>query len=147
MSEQTSNTIVLKQPPSLFLSQSWFDDVHQLNHQVGDLYLPPTLAQLVVNIDINDNKANTKLHLYQGKLWQNHNDTAVSTITIDKPTLQMLIQKKDPNIALEAFFNGKIRIDGDLSVVLNLKTTTASQEQKQLFKQILSQTTFDPDHF
>lgn len=143
MPEQISNAICLNQSSNPFLSQNWFDYVHKLNHQVGDLYLPPTLVQLIINIDVNDNKANTKLHLYQGKLWQNHNDTANSTISIDKPTLQMLIQKKDPNIALEAFFNGNIHIDGDLSAVLNLKTATASPEQKQLFKQILSQTTFD----
>lgn len=124
-----------------FLSQAWFDDTVILNQKSGDLHLPPSLANLVLNVIVlGDNPI--KFHLKHGKIGQHHVNDAISTISIDNETLTQVITNKDANIALEAFMMGKIRIDGDMSAVIALQSTKPSNEQKTLYKEILSMTQF-----
>lgn len=124
-----------------FLSQAWFDTVNTLNAQAGELNLPPAIANLIINISIEQDNP-TLLHLNAGKVEQGHHTQAVSTIKITKDALDEIIQSKDPNLAVEAFMMGKIRIDGDMSAVMSLQSTKPSPEQKALFKQILAATEF-----
>lgn len=124
-----------------FLSQAWFDTVNTLNAQAGELNLPPAIANLIINVSIEQDNP-TSLHLNAGKVEQGHHAQAVSTIKITKDALDEIIQSKDPNLAVEAFMMGKIRIDGDISAVMSLQSTKPSPEQKALFKQILAATEF-----
>lgn len=124
-----------------FLSQAWFDTVNTLNAQAGELNLPPAIANLIINVSIEQDNP-TSLHLNAGKVEQGHHAQAVSTIKITKDALDEIIQSKDPNLAVEAFMMGKIRIDGDMSAVMSLQSTKPSPEQKALFKQILAATEF-----
>lgn len=124
-----------------FLSQAWFDTVNTLNAQAGELNLPPAIANLIINVSIEQDNP-TLLHLNAGKVEQGHHAQAVSTIKITKDALDEIIQSKDPNLAVEAFMMGKIRIDGDMSAVMSLQSTKPSPEQKALFKQILAATEF-----
>lgn len=124
-----------------FLSQAWFDTVNALNAQAGELNLPPAIANLIINVSIEQDNP-TSLHLNAGKVEQGHHAQAVSTIKITKDALDEIIQSKDPNLAVEAFMMGKIRIDGDISAVMSLQSTKPSPEQKALFKQILAATEF-----
>lgn len=124
-----------------FLSQAWFDTVNALNAQAGELNLPPAIANLIINVSIEQDNP-TPLHLNAGKVEQGHHAQAVSTIKITKDALDEIIQSKDPNLAVEAFMMGKIRIDGDMSAVMSLQSTKPSPEQKALFKQILAATEF-----
>lgn len=124
-----------------FLSQAWFDTVNTLNAQAGELNLPPAIANLIINVSIEQDNP-TPLHLNAGKVEQGHHAQAVSTIKITKDALDEIIQSKDPNLAVEAFMMGKIRIDGDMSAVMSLQSTKPSPEQKALFKQILAATEF-----
>lgn len=124
-----------------FLSQSWFDAVATLNQEAGELNLPPTLANLILNAKITgDNPA--ELHLNAGKIMQGTNHNAASTISIDEATLGRIIETGDVNIAIEAFMMGQIRIDGDMTQVMALQSTKPSQEQKALYKQIKAMTEF-----
>lgn len=124
-----------------FLSQAWFDEVQTLNAKAGDLHLPPSLANLIVNVSITGDDPK-ELHLKAGKLGQHHTNDAVSTINIDSDTLAQVISGKDVNVVLEAFMMGKIRIDGDMSAVMALKSAKPSSEQKALYKEILGVTEF-----
>lgn len=124
-----------------FLSQAWFDSLQILNSNAGELHLPPSLANLIINVNIigDDPK---ELHLYAGKLGQYHTSHAISTINIDSDTLTQIILDKDANIALEAFMMGKIRIDGNMSAVMALQSAKPSPEQKALYQKILNMTEF-----
>lgn len=124
-----------------FLSQAWFDQVHELNAQAGDLNLPPNLASVVLNATITGDAA-AQLHLKQGKIHQGTTSDAISSIVIDDATLSNIITTGDVNQAIEAFMMGKIRIEGDMTQVMALQSAKPSQEQKALFKQILAATEF-----
>ena len=122
-----------------FLTQTWFDEVAKLNDAAGELNLPPTLANIVLNAVITGDTP-TELHLKDGKIAQGKVADAISTISIDTQTLATIITTGDINAAIEAFMMGKIRIDGDMTQVMALQTTKMSPEQKSLYKQIKAMT-------
>ena len=124
-----------------FLSDAWFAKVAELNASAGELHLPPNLAKLIINVNITGDDA-IHLHLKNGFLIKGHDTAATSTINIDSDTLGKIITNNDVDTALEAFMTGKIRIDGDMSQVMALQTAKPSQEQKDLYKQILQATDF-----
>lgn len=124
-----------------FLTQAWFDEVATLNANAGDLHLPPTLANLIINVSITGDEP-ISLHLKDGKIGQHHTANATSTINIDQQTLGDIISQNSADVAIEAFMTGKIRIDGDMSQVLALQSAKPSTEQKALYKQIKQMTEF-----
>lgn len=124
-----------------FLSNTWFNCVHELNMMAGDLPLPPNLQTLIINIRLNDEN-NHHLHLKAGKLWQNSHDHATATLILDCPTLQALIFERRTDAIIDAFMTGKIRVEGDMSALLSLQSAKPSTEQKALYKQILAMTEF-----
>ncbi len=125
-----------------FLTQSWFDAVARLNQEVGELNLPPNLAELTINVTIKSENP-TLLHLQAGKINQHHIQNADATIYIDQDTLNQIIHDNSVDTALEAFMTGKIFIEGDMSKVMALQSARPSQEQKALYKQIKEMTNFN----
>ena len=124
-----------------FLTQSWFDAVARLNQEVGELNLPPNLAELTINVTVKSENS-TLLHLKAGKISQHHIQNADATIYIDQDTLNQIIHDNSVDTALEAFMTGKIFIEGDMSKVMALQSARPSQEQKALYKQIKEMTNF-----
>lgn len=124
-----------------FLSDEWFDKVATLNNEVGELNLPPSLANLKININITGDDV-VNLYLDGGKFTKGLLPDAVSTINIDRQSLLDIIAGNDVNLAIEAFMTGKIRVDGDMSAVMNLQSTKPSPEQKLLYKHIKNMTDF-----
>ena len=125
-----------------FLTQSWFDAVARLNQEVGELNLPPNLAELIINVTVKSENP-TLLHLQAGKINQHHIQNADATIYIDQDTLNQIIHDNSVDTALEAFMTGKIFIEGDMSKVMALQSARPSQEQKALYKQIKEMTNFN----
>ncbi len=125
-----------------FLTQSWFDVVARLNQEVGELNLPPNLAELTINVIVKSENP-TLLHLQAGKINQHHIQNADATIYIDQDTLNQIIHDNSVDTALEAFMTGKIFIEGDMSKVMALQSARPSQEQKALYKQIKEMTNFN----
>ncbi len=125
-----------------FLTQSWFDAVARLNQEVGELNLPPNLAELTINVAVKSENP-TLLHLQAGKINQHHIQNADATIYIDQDTLNQIIHDNSVDTALEAFMTGKIFIEGDMSKVMALQSARPSQEQKALYKQIKEMTNFN----
>lgn len=122
-----------------FLTQDWFDEVAKLNNAAGELNLPPTLANIILNAIVTGEQGG-ELHLKNGKIAQGTISDAISTISIDSQTLATIITTGDINAAIEAFMLGKIRIDGDMTQVMALQTAKMSPEQKALYKQIKAMT-------
>ena len=125
-----------------FLTQSWFDAVARLNQEVGELNLPPNLAELTINVTVKSENP-TLLHLQAGKINQHHIQNADATIYIDQDTLNQIIHDNSVDTALEAFMTGKIFIEGDMSKVVALQSDRPSKEQKALYKQIKEMTNFN----
>lgn len=125
-----------------FLTDDWFATVEQLTQAAGDLNLPPALSGLALNLVVTqaDNSA-TELALDGGKIQKGLSANAKTTLNMDAETLRKVFLEFDMAAAMQAFMTGKIKVQGDMSQLMALQTAKPSQEQKDLFKKVLEQTT------
>ena len=122
-----------------FLTDDWFSTVETLTAQAGNLNLPPALANLAINLVV-DNAGNTELSLDGGAIKKGLSSNAKTTLNMDAETLRKVFLEFDMAAAMQAFMTGKIKVQGDMSQLMALQTAKPSQEQKDLFKKVLEQT-------
>lgn len=123
-----------------FLTDDWFATVEKLTAAVGDLNLPPALANLAINVVVSDSSGSTELALDGGKIVKGVSANAKTTLNMDAETLRKVFLEFDMAAAMQAFMTGKIKVQGDMSQLMALQTAKPSQEQKNLFKQVLEHT-------
>lgn len=126
---------------STFLTDDWFATVESLTAQAGELNLPPVLENLAINLIVTAPQGNTELSLAGGKIKKGLLDQAKTTLNMDAETLRKVFLEFDMTAAMQAFMTGKIKVQGDMSQLMALQTAKPSSEQKQLFKNILANTT------
>jgi putative sterol carrier protein len=124
-----------------FLTDDWFSTVETLTTQAGDLNLPPALTNLAINLVVSDTQGNTELSLDGGAIKKGLSSNAKTTLNMDGETLRKVFLEFDMAAAMQAFMTGKIKVQGDMSQLMALQTAKPSQEQKDLFKKVLEQTT------
>ena len=124
-----------------FLTDDWFSNVENLTAQAGDLNVPPALANLAINLVVTDSQGNTELSLDGGAIKKGLSPNAKTTLNMDGETLRKVFLEFDMAAAMQAFMTGKIKVQGDMSQLMALQTAKPSQEQKDLFKKVLEQTT------
>lgn len=126
---------------AVFLTDAWFEQVEQLGNEAGELNLPPALANMVINLKVSDAEQDIEASFSDGLLHKGLNDSATTTLLLDRDILQSIITDFDMNEIMGAFMGGKIRVEGDMSQLMALQTARPSTEQKELFKNIKSMTT------
>ncbi len=126
---------------AVFLTEEWFNEVEQLGQDAGDLNLPPSLANMVINLKVTDDNETIEANFANGLLNRGLNDEATTTLLLDRATLQSIITDFDMNQVMGAFMSGKIRVEGDMSQLMAVQTARPSSEQKELFKKVRDMTT------
>ena len=126
---------------AVFLTDAWFEQVSQLGNEAGELNLPPALANMIINLKVSDAEQDIEASFSDGLLHKGLNDSATTTLLLDRDTLQSIITDFDMNEIMGAFMGGKIRVEGNMSQLMALQTARVSTEQKELFKRIKSMTT------
>lgn len=121
-----------------FLSQDWFNQVNDLTNKAGDLHLPPAIKNLSINLNVMQGNETVSASFYDGIIHQGTKDGALTTLSLDADTLKAVFLERDINRAMQAFMEGKIRVDGDMGQLMAIQTAKPSDEQKQLFKDILA---------
>ncbi len=124
---------------AIFLTQAWFDEVAQLTAQAGDLNLPPVIKNLTINLKVTDTAdGEVSASFYEGNIHQGLKEGALTTLILDAKTLKAVFLERDMNYAMQAFMEGKIKVEGDMGQLMSIQTATPSAEQKALFKNILA---------
>lgn len=126
---------------AVFLTDAWFEQVEQLGNEAGELNLPPALANMVINLKVSDAEQDIEANYANGLLHKGLNDSATTTLLLDRDTLQSIVTDFDMNQIMGAFMSGDIRVEGDMSQLMALQSARPSSEQKELFRSIKSMTT------
>ncbi|ELA08525.1 hypothetical protein MOMA_08186 [Moraxella macacae 0408225] len=121
-----------------FLTQDWFTQVNDLTTKAGDLKLPPVIKNLSINLNVTGADGNVSASFYDGVIHQGAKDGALTTLSLDDETLRKVFLERDMGYAMQAFMEGKIRVEGDMGQLMSIQTATPSAEQTQLFKDILA---------
>jgi hypothetical protein len=110
-----------------FLSDDWFVEVENLVEKLG-ADAPPQ-ANLMVNLVITETPFGDERQMHmgardgKGEWGVGHRGDAEVTLTTDYTTAKQVFASNDPNAGMQAFMQGKVRVQGDMAKLM------ASQQQ------------------
>lgn len=119
-----------------FLSDEWFTKVDELKQAAGELNVPEAMADIVINVIVTNGDEEKKMHMKGGEFLNGHDDAAPATLTVAKDLARKIFIENDQAAGMQAFMAGEIKLEGDMSKVMALQTTPASDEQKALLAKI-----------
>lgn len=124
-----------------FLSDQWLDAVFALHEEYRDR-VPAPLVKMKLNQEITAapfGDGVVKLHIdsTSGKaiLGRGHLEGAETTISLDYGTAMALMVNQDQQAAIQAFMQGKIKVQGDMSKIM-VPPPPKNDAQKELDQKI-----------
>jgi SCP-2 sterol transfer family len=113
-----------------FLSDEWLVEVRRIvDEHVIDV---PESAQVTLNLTVTgtDDGSDRRIHIavQNGRAdWNTgHLDDADLTLTTDYATARDIFMTADPQAALQAFMEGKVKIQGDLTKLMAAQASGAA---------------------
>ena len=123
-----------------FLSPEWFTKVSELRSAAGPIELPSAIQDSVINVTLTDLDDGKKIHIAAGEFLEDHNDGAEVTIGLTSELLRKLFLEMDTQAGMQAFFAGEIKVEGDVSKLMELQSYEPDEKQKALLDQIIAVT-------
>jgi putative sterol carrier protein len=119
-----------------FLSDEWFKKVDELRAEAGELDVPPNLKSVLINITVTGDEGERKMQLKGGDFIAGHDPAAPTTLTLKGDLAKKIFIERDAQAGMQAFMAGEIKIEGDMSKLMELQMVQPSDKQKQLLKRI-----------
>lgn len=116
-----------------FLSEPWIEAAKAIRDRHRDQLPPPVdsirMNQVVTEVPFGEGVLHTHLLALDGEIELDIGELerADVTITLDYDTARSLLVGTDPPAALEAFLAGKIKVDGDVTKLLELQPVLLGQ--------------------
>jgi hypothetical protein len=114
-------------PAYPFLSDEWLAEVRRIVDE-ADVELPSG-TDVVINLVVTgtpfggDRLLNISVHSGRGDWSAGHQDAADVTLTTDYETAREVFMTGNPQAALQAFMEGKVKIQGDLAKLMAAQAT------------------------
>jgi hypothetical protein len=113
-----------------FLSDDWLAEARSIRAEFegkGAAIVHSIRMNLVVNeVPFGDGVIDAHVDTSSGSLVLDigHISPVDLTVTIDYPVAKAILVEGDPNAGLQAFMQGKIKVEGDISKLMALQTIT-----------------------
>jgi hypothetical protein len=107
-----------------FLSDAWIDAARQLRGQHGTLATPVPedirLNQVITDVPFGEGTVNAHIDTTSGQLEMElgHLESADATVSLDYETAKMVFVEGNPQVLMQAFMAGKVRVQGDLAKLI-----------------------------
>jgi hypothetical protein len=122
----------------VFLSDEWFTKVDELIAAAGDLQIPPAMKEVEVNVTVTSPGGDVPLAMKDGLFTRGHRPGVATTLTLSADLARKIFVDGDTAAGMQAFFEGAIKVDGDLAKLVAMQTVEPSEPQKRLTRQIAS---------
>ena len=125
-----------------FLSTSWIEAALALRDEYADrLPDPPTPVRMnliVTEVPHGDDAVSASIDTGETGLLPRlgHLEDPELTVTLEYHVAKALFLDQDPEAVGQAFFAGRIRIDGDMSRIFLLQTLEPDEEQRTLAREV-----------
>ena len=127
--------------PYPFLSDEWMDAARAIREKYAD-EVPAVEAVLKINqviqdVPFGDGEVEAYLDTSSGAVVMELGslDDPDVTITTDYPTAKALFVDQDPAIAMQAFMNGKVKVQGDMMKLMAMQTALPTNEASEQIAQ------------
>ena len=120
--------------PYPFLSDDWLTAAKAIREEAGDIG-PPGGEDIKLNVTVVEGPmGDTEIHLANGVFDRGHVDDAPTKATVPYDVARQLFVDGNPQAAMQAFMNGQLRIEGDISKIMAVQgaAMSPSPEQQQL---------------
>ena len=121
-----------------FLSDEWMEAAKAVRDQYADQVSPPAHAirmnQVVTDVPFGDGTVNTYLDTLGGEavMELGELDTPDLTVTTDYATAKAITVDGDAQVAMQAFMQGKVKVQGDMSKLMLLQQAPADPVQTEI---------------
>jgi hypothetical protein len=120
--------------PYPFLSDDWFTAAKAVRDEAGAIG-PPGGNEITLNVTVVEGPmGDTEMHLANGQFDRGHVENAPTKATVPYDVARQLFVDGNPQAAMQAFMNGQLRIEGDISKIMAVQgaAMSPSPEQRQL---------------
>jgi hypothetical protein len=119
-----------------FLSDEWFAEVDKIR---ADNPVPPATgpgADIKLNITVTGAPGGDKdIHMDAGEFGEGHVE-APTKMTVPYEVAKKVFIDQDQQAGMQAFMQGQIKVEGDMSKLMAMQTAQPSAEQTALMKKI-----------
>lgn len=119
-----------------FLSDEWFTRVDELVAAAGDLQIPPAMKAVEVNVTVTSPGGEVRIAMKDGLFTRGHRPDFATLLTLSAELARKIFVDGDTAAGTQAFFEGAIKVDGDLAKLVAMQTVEPSEPQKRLTRQI-----------
>src|SRR4051812_32580443 len=99
----------------LFLSDEWFAKVDELVATAGDLQIPAAMKAVEVNITVTAPGGEIHLMMKDGLFTRGHGAGVATTLTLSVELARKIFVDGDTAAGAQAFFDGSLKVSGDLA--------------------------------
>jgi hypothetical protein len=118
-------------PQFPFLSPEWTAEARKIQEEFADQGVPAatsmTMNLVITEVPFGDGDIEAHLDSTSGrmKLDLGHLENPEVKVTLDYATAQAILVDANPQAGMQAFMEGKIRVEGDMSKLLALQQSPA----------------------
>lgn len=120
-----------------FLSEEWMDAARAIREQYADQVPEVTtvikINQVVTDVPFGEGEVKSYLDTSSGSVTMELGelDDADATVTTDYATAKALFVDQDQTVAMQAFMNGQIKVQGDMMKMMAMQTAIPENEFTQ----------------
>lgn len=133
--------------PEPFLSDPWIENARELRAEYeGRIPPPPIAVKMNVVITDIDHRDEKELHGHIDSsdgdiiVEQGHLDDPELTVTVDYATARAAFVTRDPQAVMQAFFAGKIMVEGDVSRLMALQAEPPNEAAIEMYQRLSAMT-------
>ena len=116
-----------------FLSDAWFDEVHKIRQEIGDLQLPANVRELKINVEVSDGPHGAIVHWHWGGEGIGRGLAQAPTkIKLPYAVARKIFVDRDQSAAMQAFMSGLIQIEGDMMQLMSMQNAANATTEASL---------------
>ena len=130
-----------------FLSAEWVEAAHGLRDQIeGELDAPAHTVKMnmvVTDAPFQDDDIHSHMDTSSAELQMDlgHLDDPELTVTVDWATAKAIFVDQDPQAGMQAFMQGKVKVQGDMTKLMAMQQGGPPSEAQQQFADALQEMT------
>jgi hypothetical protein len=124
-----------------FLSDEWFAEAKKIRDEANLPAPTGAAADLKLNIVVTGGPAGDKeIHMNAGEFGEGLIDDAPTKMTVPYEVAKKTFIERDQQAGMQAFMQGQIKVEGDMSKLMAMQTIQPSAEEMEVQKKIAEAT-------